>query len=750
MIHLNINNIEVSVLPNTSVLKACEIAGFDIPRFCYHKRLSVAGNCRMCLVEVEKSPKPVVACAMPVMHGMVIFTETPLVKKARENVLEFLLENHPLDCPICDQGGECDLQDQAMAFGSDKSRFYDLKRGVLDKNFGPLVKTIMTRCIHCTRCVRFGEEIAGVEDLGTTIRGTHTEIGTYLEKVFKTELSGNVIDLCPVGALTSKPYAFTARPWELKTDFMLDISDALGQKVNVELKDNKIVRISPFYLVKEETLKEMVESTHHFRDFWISDKTRFSYEGLPSQFTNYISLKIKNKKLFYNSFEALKIKLESLDYKDQRMPYNEQSFVTTLVCGYNTDMETLQSAKYLADCLNKKDMVTKCSVTMARNFYLKNLSEEKLSRFKTNVSIDDLENVDLCLLIGVNPRYESSLYNLHLRKRYKQGGLKVASIGAPLDLTYPVIHLGSNLEIFSDIISNNHFFSSELRAAKCPMILVGSSLLEDQKYFQIEALIYKMLNDIPKLRYNVLQKQANQLGGLALGIPSLTPLCTNTEHTSVLYFVNVDPKEIRNILGRVFYSAKSNRVELRLPTVIIQGSRFNFDSFVTDIADYIVPSKSYIEKEKSSFLNTEGLLQTSRGIVSTSAGLNILPDSDILAKMSSLLVAKPINGADNIYSDLALYFSSLNKLGFLFKEELVVQSEKCFWFSGVRLTYKKKISMARLLDHNTVFNNPLEKKRHLWVSSIEDFYLTDGISLASPIMGKCSISNRSKSTSFDF
>jgi len=267
MLKIYVNNIELFVKPNSTVLEACETVGIEIPRFCYHEALSIAGNCRMCLVEVEKSPKPVVSCAMPVMAGMKIFTNTPLVKKAREGVLEFLLLNHPLDCPICDQGGECDLQDQAMLFGNDRSRFYSFKRSVEDKNVGPLIKTIMTRCIHCTRCVRFAAEIAGVEDLGTTSRGTHTEIGTYIEKVFQSELSGNIVDLCPVGALTSKPYAFTSRPWELKIAESIDVNDAIGSNIRIDFKETEIMRILPRF--NQEINSE-----------WISNKTRFSFDGL--------------------------------------------------------------------------------------------------------------------------------------------------------------------------------------------------------------------------------------------------------------------------------------------------------------------------------------------------------------------------------------------------------------------------------------------------------------------------------------
>jgi NADH-quinone oxidoreductase chain G len=269
-INLSIDGINVQVTEGSSVLQACEVLGLEIPRFCFHERLLIAGNCRMCLVEIEKSPKPQASCAVPAMPGMKVFTNTPLVKKAREGVLEFLLLNHPLDCPICDQGGECDLQDQAMIYGSDRSRFMEKKRGVEDKNLGPLIKTIMTRCIHCTRCVRFATEVAGVEVLGTTSRGIDTEIGTYVEKMFKSELSGNIIDLCPVGALTSKPYAFTSRPWELKTTESIDTLDSTGSNIRIDTRGTEIMRIIP--RLNEDINEE-----------WISDKTRFSYDGLKRQ-----------------------------------------------------------------------------------------------------------------------------------------------------------------------------------------------------------------------------------------------------------------------------------------------------------------------------------------------------------------------------------------------------------------------------------------------------------------------------------
>jgi len=334
MVKVFVNN-EVTYVPfNSTVLEACESIGIEVPRFCFHERLSVAGNCRMCLVEIEKSPKPVASCAMPVMNNMQVFTDTPLVKKAREGVLEFLLMNHPLDCPICDQGGECDLQDQAMVFGGDKSRFFEYKRGVEDKNCGPLIKTIMTRCIHCTRCVRFAADIAGIEDLGTTNRGRDTEIGTYVSKVFQSELSGNVIDLCPVGALTSKPYTFIARPWELRTTETIDLSDAVGSNIKVDFKETEVVRVLPRI---NEGLNEE----------WISDKSRFSFDALKIQRldTPYFKEKGSLKSCSW------RIAIEEL----RKALLETPSSKTSIVCSANTDFKTLKKTKFLANLLGIKN-----------------------------------------------------------------------------------------------------------------------------------------------------------------------------------------------------------------------------------------------------------------------------------------------------------------------------------------------------------------------------------------------------------
>jgi NADH dehydrogenase (ubiquinone) Fe-S protein 1 len=397
-----VNDIEVLVKRGSTALQACEAVGIEIPRFCYHERLSIAGNCRMCLVEVEKTPKPVASCAMPLMDGMKIYTDTPLVKKAREAVLEFLLLNHPLDCPICDQGGECDLQDQAIVFGSDRSRFYETKRSVEDKNCGPLVKTIMTRCIHCTRCVRFSTEIAGVEDLGTTGRGEDTEIGTYVGKALESELSGNVIDLCPVGALTSKPYAFTSRPWEIRNTNSIDTSDGIGSNTRIDFRGTEILRVLPRF--NEEINEE-----------WISDKARFMHDGLKRQ---RIGSTFQNKegKIIATSWKSSLNRVTSLFS-------NVDPSKISFTAGGTTNINTL---------VIMKDFLNKLGVSNYNYSTNDSCSPDLSKDYLFNGTIADIENSDVCLIINCNPRVEATLLNARLRKRYLQGGFKVAYIGHQL------------------------------------------------------------------------------------------------------------------------------------------------------------------------------------------------------------------------------------------------------------------------------------------------------------------------------
>jgi NADH-quinone oxidoreductase subunit G len=409
MLKLKVNEIEVEVEEGLTVLQACEKAGVEIPRFCYHEKLSIAGNCRMCLVEMEKSPKPIASCAMPAADGMVIKTNTPKIEKSRKGVMEFLLTNHPLDCPVCDQGGECDLQDQSMFYGIDKSRFKENKRSVPDKNMGPLIKTQMTRCIHCTRCIRFATEIAGVPELGAIGRGEDMQITTYLEQSIQSELSGNVIDLCPVGALTSKPYVFEARPWELKKTESIDVMDAVGSNIRVDTYGWEVKRILP--LINEDINEE-----------WISDKTRYACDGLSNQRldTPYIKYNGKFEKATWDEvFKIIKSKIKNTS-KDK-------------IAGFVGDLANMESSYIFKEFFNRT-LDTNNYDCRTANYYT-NIDERENYLF--NSKINGIEDSDLIFLIGTNPRFEATILNARIRKSYVNNLTKILSLTDVGDLTYP-------------------------------------------------------------------------------------------------------------------------------------------------------------------------------------------------------------------------------------------------------------------------------------------------------------------------
>jgi len=380
---LTIDDKQIEVENGTTLIQACEQAGVEIPRFCYHERLSIAGNCRMCLVELEKAPKPVASCAMPAGEGMVVKTNSPMVKKAREGVMEFLLINHPLDCPICDQGGECDLQDQAYAYGAGESRFTENKRAVEDKDMGPLVKTHMTRCIHCTRCVRFSQDVAGVEEVGAVFRGEHMEITTYLEKSLKSELSANVIDLCPVGALTSKPYAYKARPWELKKTETIDVLDAVGSNIRVDVRGREVLRVLP--RVNEDVNEE-----------WISDKTRYAIDGLKVQRLDKPYVR-QNGKLqaasWDEAFNKIAQKLEDID----------SNKLAGLVGGLQ-ECESIYALRELLFSYGCQNLDSRTNGSI--------LSNDNRGGYIFNSGIAGVEHTDACLFIGTNPKIEAPIINL--------------------------------------------------------------------------------------------------------------------------------------------------------------------------------------------------------------------------------------------------------------------------------------------------------------------------------------------------
>ena len=572
MLKLKINDKDIEVEEGLTVLQACEQAGIEIPRFCYHEKLSIAGNCRMCLVEMEKSPKPIASCAMPASEGMNIKTNTALVEKARKGVMEFLLANHPLDCPVCDQGGECDLQDQSMYYGIDKSRYKENKRFVPEKYMGPLIKTQMTRCIHCTRCIRFATEVAGVPELGAIGRGEDMQITTYLEKSMESELSANVIDLCPVGALTSKPYVFEARPWELKKTETIDVMDAVGSNIRVDTYGWEVKRVLP--RINEDINEE-----------WISDKTRYACDGLKNQRldTPYIREGSKFKKTTWkHAFEAVVKKINETN------PENIAGFTGDL-----TNMETLYIAKEFFDKTLKSKNI-ECRID---NEYV---NTDTRSNYIFNSKINGIEESDLILLVGTNPRLEATILNSRIRKNYLKNKTEIFSIGSIGDQTYPYKILENSTQTIKDICENNHEVSKKISEATKPLIIIGQSALKMKsgKY------IYKKLKDFLEKEkkineswnsFNILSKNASTVGSYDLDLTS-----SNDENNLVL-------KQLcENKFKIVFLFGQDDLVfEKKEEFVVYIGSHGDKGA---EMADVILPGAAYTEQD-GHFTNLEGKIQ---------------------------------------------------------------------------------------------------------------------------------------------
>lgn len=461
---IKINNKQVNInKAGLTIIQACSNNNIEVPRFCYHEKLSIAGNCRMCLVEVENSIKPVASCAMPVMPNMKIFTNTKLIKKAREGILEFLLINHPLDCPICDQGGECDLQDQVMVFGSDRGRFYEYKRAVEDKDCGPLIKTLMTRCIHCTRCVRFANEIGGVNFFGVTGRGSKMEIGMYIKQIFESELSGNVIDLCPVGALTSKPYAFVARPWELKSIETFDCLDNLCSKIKIDYRGNNILRVLPIV-------------NQSFNEDWVDDKTRFSFDGF---FNKRIETPMMRRIVgsCFSDFSLLTVSWKKVLLAIRG--YFERSEFTNSVKGFIGSLIELESA------ISFKDLLNRLGSSCLFNKDLLNLPTNLHKDFTFKLNMKEIDQVDLFIFIGLNIRIEYPILNSRLRSSIIKGGIPTFSFGQKYNLTYSYKQLGSNINSVLRFIEGKHFLNNFILRAKNPKLLMGSNILNRVDGFNI-------------------------------------------------------------------------------------------------------------------------------------------------------------------------------------------------------------------------------------------------------------------------
>ncbi|KAL8046976.1 hypothetical protein ABFX02_08G208900 [Erythranthe guttata] len=663
-IEVFVDGYPVKIPKGMTVLQACEIAGVDIPRFCYHDRLSIAGNCRMCLVEVEKSPKPVASCAMPALPGMKIKTDTPIAKKAREGVMEFLLMNHPLDCPICDQGGECDLQDQSMAFGSDRGRFTEMKRSVVDKNLGPLVKTVMTRCIQCTRCVRFASEIAGVQDLGVLGRGSGEEIGTYVERLMTSELSGNVIDICPVGALTSKPFAFKARNWELKGTESIDVTDAVGSNIRIDSRGPEVMRILP--RLNEDINEE-----------WISDKTRFCYDGLKRQRLNDPMIRGADGRFKVVSWrDALAVVAEVIH------KVNPEEIVG--VAGKLSDAESMIALK---DFLNRMG---------SNNIWCEgngpNPNADLRSGYIMNTGISGLEKADLFLLVGTQPRVEAAMVNARICKTVRANNAKVGYVGPATDFNYDHEHLGTGPTALTQLENGTHPFSTALSTAKNPVIILGSNIFnrndKDAIFSTIDKIAKKSNASVNTLLVNAAQAAALDLG--------LVPESSgkSIESAKFVYLMGADDVDLEKLPEDSF--------------VVYQGHHGDRGVYRANV---ILPASAFSEKE-GTYENTEGCAQTTVPAVPTVGDSR--DDWKIVRALAEVAgVGLPYDNLSGVRSRIGTVAPNL-----LQADERVGST---FSSSLLRPEVKEK------MDEETPFG-----------VAVENFYMTDAITRASKIMAQCS------------
>lgn len=681
MVKLKVDGKEIEVPDHFTLLQACEEAGAEVPRFCFHERLSVAGNCRMCLIEVKGGPpKPAASCAMGVRdirggpNGELpeVYTNTPMVKKAREGVMEFLLINHPLDCPICDQGGECDLQDQAMAFGMDASRYTENKRAVEDKYIGPLVKTVMNRCIHCTRCVRFTTEVAGISELGLIGRGEDAEITTYLEQAMTSELQGNVIDLCPVGALTSRPFAFTARPWELGKTESIDVMDAVGSAIRVDTRGREVMRIMP--RVNEQVNEE-----------WISDKTRFIWDGLKTQRLD-------------RPYVRRDGRLQPATWGDAFAAIKAAVSATTgarvgAIAGDMASVEEMYAMKELLTALGSQNMDcrqdgAKLDPSLGRASYL------------FNPTIQGIEDADALLLIGANPRFEAAVLNARIRKRWRRGTLPVGVIGEASDLRYTYEYLGAGAETLNDLVNGSNSFVEKLRAAKKPMIIVGPGALVREDGDSILAAAANLAGAVGAVGeewngFGVIHTAASRVGGLDLGfVPgsSGANAATMVRSMDVLFLLGADEME---------FSSKHAKFTVYIGSHGDAGAHH---------ADVILPGAAYTEKS-GTWVNLEGRVQM--GNRAGFAPGEAREEWAILRALSDVLGKK-------------LPFDSLSQL----RQKL--------YAAYPHFRELDEIAPGTADQIATLAKKPVSMSKSGFASPIKDFYLTNPIARASAVMAECS------------
>jgi len=564
---LIIDGIEMEVESGTSILQACTQAGIVIPHFCYHNKLSIAANCRMCLVEVENRPKPVPSCAVECADGMVVHTASPAVQKARKGVMELLLVNHPLDCPVCDKGGECDLQDLAFACGNANGRFKEKKRVTAKKEFGPLIKTALSRCIMCTRCVRFVDEVCGTPELGCLGRGEKLEIGTYVSRALTSEMQGNLVDICPTGALTSKPAAFTGRSWEYQKTETIDVSDAVGSNIRVDVRGNEVMRVLP-------------RRNDDVNEAWISDKARFAIDGLKFKRLDKPYIRRDGKLVPASWSEAFALVAEKIrDTAPARV---------AALAGNLADCESMFALKALMDSLGAPNI--DCRTDGA------DYDVSSRGGYIMNAGIAGIDDADAILLIGTNPRTEAAVINARIRKRWLCGGCRIGLIGPPTNLNYPYLYLGNTPQSILDLRSGKSEFGRILKAAEKPMFLLGAGALARSDGGALQRTIRELAEYFKAIRedwngFNVLQSAASRVGGIDIGfLPKKEGFGTRAilkGKADVVWLLGADECELKN-MGKAF--------------VVYQGHHGDAGA---RRADVILPGAAFTEKT-GLYVNTEG------------------------------------------------------------------------------------------------------------------------------------------------
>ncbi|KAI5800261.1 hypothetical protein DFH27DRAFT_591249 [Peziza echinospora] len=693
-IQITIDGKPVMIEQGAALIQACEKAGVTIPRYCYHEKLMIAGNCRMCLVEVEKVPKPVASCAWPVQPGMVVKTDSPIVHKAREGVMEFLLANHPLDCPVCDQGGECDLQDQSMRYGADRGRFHEVggKRAVEDKNIGPLIKTSMNRCIHCTRCIRFANDIAGAPEFGSTGRGNDMQIGTYLERNLDSELSGNVIDLCPVGALTSKPYAFRARPWELKNTESIDVLDALGSAIRVDVRGAEVMRILP--RLNDDVNEE-----------WINDKSRFACDGLKTQRLTTPLIR-RDDKFLPATWEGALMEISSA-FERIKPQENE----VKAIAGHLVEVESLVALKDLVNRLGSENL--------ALDQPFGNLPAahgvDVRSNYIFNSRIVGVEDADAILLVGTNPRHEAAVLNARIRKQWLRSDLEVGLVGEQFEGTFEYQHFGDDVTALKNTLTGE--FGKKLLAAKKPLIIVGSAVAEHSDSNAMFEVIGQFVDkNAAKLitpewnAFNILQRAASRAGAYDVGFTTPDAAISKVV-PKIVYLLGADEISAADIPKGAF--------------VIYQGHHGDTGA---QYADVVLPGGTYTEKS-GTYVNTEGRVQLTRPAA-------VLPgvareDWKIVRAISEVV------GKTLPYDDIVGLRSRMEEISpALTRYDIIEPASMAA--AGIK---------AQLVDANR--GETRKAKGEKLKKPIENFYFTDVISRSSKTMARCSAANMAKSGSLE-